>query len=430
MDTTHELYDSEWREALAWSGVLSPLLGNWRFIADTAQGDTGLVDVPLTNDRMVFGEINLDHFAAIHANDPRVAGMEDIVSQFAPIDPHRIVFILLCGGLGTRSSGQVHPLLEVRNPADGKTAPLLSLQLARFHHSPLAHARLMLFASRFNVHAIIESLRDWPDDLRPIVYTGGIAPRLSRSQPIDGSPLPNQDSYGKCSYNPTGHFDALRWLFISGLFDSLVDASIIIFASYSNWSLNLYQEETLRLASYAETLHSQETLFLGEVAEKPSSKRNGSILVERIDPSGGICLVKHAYGSGNIILPENADLLMSTNTLYFSTKAIARRLHATSQLSFPEDNFFVGFAQSDQYNRHAQKAAQFDAAFPINPYLSLKPSPDGSQAIQVERDLDQLSLLRQGVSYIPVRVGKDRTLSFKHRESFENPDIISNLFKT
>jgi hypothetical protein len=426
---------TEFSEALQLAGVMAKLHGCWAFVPALEDSGAELreVDVPATNDRLVLGQGGLGKYTAIRPDDARLPRMADVMATAQPLAANRLALILLCGGLNTRSAGKVHPLAVVRDPLSGRTASLLSLQLQRIRHSPLADAKLLLFASPLNAPDIRTHLAEITMGLKPWVFSGGLVPRLARYQPSVGPPVPYRDAHGRQSYNPAGHVDALRWLVVHGLLAELRDIDVVITSSYSNWSDSLYGDTTLALAGFAARLSNanDDRLFVAEVMERPVSKRTGSFLVECVGQPGNMRLVKYAYGSGSPYLPRDTGILMSTNTLYFRVSAlISRLLAACLRDGIPSfrDEFLRWLSETAPLHRHNERATLFDAAFPIGPHLTIKRAPDGIEVIQAERDLDQLSLLGTPSPIQPVYVGEDRNLSVKQAEQLENPTVLRRMF--
>jgi hypothetical protein len=396
------------RDECRLAGVVERLAGRWRFLDSPPSGETRPVDVAGTNKALVLRGRPLGAFPALAPGASEVVPLDRAAGT--AIEPHRVVLVLLCGGLGTRSGGQVHPLLPVPDPRTGETRTLIDRQLDRLERSPLHSARTFALASLHNEDALRSHL-ERRGGIRPRVYAAGLAPRLALDQPPAGAPRVHASAGGP-TFNPTGHLDALRWLVAGGMFDQLADADVLVVASYSNVG-RLFAAETLGVAGLAaERARSDPAaLFAVEVVARPATKKSGATLVAAEEP-GGVRLVKAGYGTGAVGKPPGDRVLMSTNTLYFPVSALRRRLGPPRESGVPAG------------------CARFDAAFDIDPVLSRKADGAGGEALQVERDLDQLSLLPGPPGLTAVEVGDDRAVSLKLPADLDDPRKREFLFTT
>ncbi|MGH8068652.1 MAG: hypothetical protein ACRERE_26155 [Candidatus Entotheonellia bacterium] len=422
------------RDELRLAGVLERLSGRWGFVnTNPAQGDQPfLVDVPATNEALVMRGWRLDDYAGISPGDPQVPRVEALPSTVPPIRPDQLAVILLCGGLGSRGRGQIHPLLLVKNPNTLCTRTLLDLQLDRLADSPLASATVLVLGSLLNETPLRRHLNRLPAARRPLIYMGGLAPRLMPSQRPNGPPIIHCDPSGRPSYNPTGHLDALRWLVVSGALAHLQTFDVILVASYSNFG-RVFTAAALKLAAYAAERGRQEpnALFVGEVVARPRDKWAGSMLVTKTDAPGDLRLVKYGYGRGQPCLAASPEVLMSTNTLYFSVASLRRRLcqacPAAGLPSHPAD-FTMLLRETAIGQRRAEAGAVFDMAFPVEPLLTRKHIAEGVDVLQAERDLDQLSLLPGPPAFQPIEVSADRAVSIKLPTDLDDPLKRAYLF--
>jgi len=383
------------RDEYRLAGVVERLAGRWLF------GEAGRVDVATTNESLVLRGRPLGAFRGLA---PGAAEVVPLSAAPPPLDPVRVVLVLLCGGLGTRGGGAIHPLLEVRHPRTGRARTLLDLQLDRLERSPLAAARVFVLGSLLNEDTLGRHLRG----RRPVLYTAGLAPRLALDQIPTGPPRVHPSG----TFNPTGHLDALRWLVADGLFDPLRDEDVLLVASYSNVG-RVYTPDALRVAAFAADRAAGDpaALFTAEVVGRPADKPSGATLVAA-EESGGVRLVKAGYGVGAVNRPPGGQVLMSANTLYFPVTAVRRRLGRAGGAT------------------RAERCARFDAAFDVDPVLSRKADGAGGEALQAERDLDQLSLLPGPSGLAAVEVGPDRAVSLKVPADLDDRGKQGFLFTT
>jgi hypothetical protein len=415
------------RDELRLAGVLERLSGRWSFVdAGSALGDQpSLVDVPATNEALVMRGWRLDGYSGIVPGDPQVPRVEACPSTLRPIRAEQLAVVLLCGGLGSRGGGKIHPLLPVRGLDTSCPQTLLDLQLDRLAGSPLAGATVLVLGSLLNETPLRRHLDGLPAARRPLLYLGGLAPRLTRSQNPDGLPSIHCGPSGRPSYNPTGHLDALRWLVVSGALAHLQRLDVILVTSYSNFG-RVFTDATLTLAAAAVERGRQEpnALFVGEVVARPRDKWTGSMLVTKTDAPGDLRLVKYSYGRGQPCLAASPEVLMSTNTLYFSVANLRRRLcHACPAVGLPNHpaDFTMLLQEAATGQRRAEAAAVFDRAFPVEPLLTRRHIAEGVDVLQAERDLDQLSLLPGPPAFQPIEVSADRAVSIKLPTDLDDP---------
>ena len=422
------------RDELRLAGVLERLSGRWGFVdADSALGDQpSLVDVAATNEALVMRGWRLDDYSGISPGDRQVPRIEVCPSTPRPIRPEQLAVVLLCGGLGSRGGGKIHPLLPVRSPDTSCPRTLLDLQLDRLAGSPLAGATVLVLGSLLNETPLRRHLDRLPAARRPLTYIGGLAPRLMPSQSPGGPPIIHCGPSGRPSYNPTGHLDALRWLVVSGALAHLQRLDVLLVTSYANFG-RVFTDAALKLAAYTVERGRQEpnTLFVGEVVARPRDKWTGSMLVMKTDAPGDLRLVKYGYGRGQPCLAASPEVLMSTNTLYFSVANLLCRLCQACLMvglpSYPAD-FTMLLQEAATGQRRAEAAAVFDMAFPVEPLLTRKHIAEGVDVLQAERDLDQLSLLPGPPAFQPIEVSADRAVSIKLPTDLDDPLKRAYLF--
>jgi hypothetical protein len=422
------------RDEVRLAGVIERLSGKWHFAsATTASNSQPLpVDVAATNEELVLGGWRLDDFVGISPGDPRVPRVENLPQATRPVKPEQMAVILLCGGLGTRSEGKIHPLLLVGDPGILHTRTLLNLQLDRLANSPLAGATLLVLGSLLNETALRQHLKGLPIARRSRLYTGGLVPRLAPSQIASAPSILYRDQSGHPSYNPAGHLDALRWLIVSGMLTDLHDVEVILIVSFSNCG-RVFTVEALSLAAHTAEHGRQdsEVLFVVEVVARPKNKQTGSMLVTRADTPHELRLVKYKYGRGEPRLSDGDSVLMSANTLYFSVASLFQRLcRACPSVGLPASREALVRLLQDVTagQRRVEACALFDAAFPVEPLLTLKRTAEGAEVLQAERDLDQLSLLPRPFSLQAVEVGAERAVSIKIPADLEDPAKQAYLF--
>jgi UTP--glucose-1-phosphate uridylyltransferase len=409
------------------AGVLERFGSRWCFRhGEAASGAPPWpVDVSASNGALVLGGWRLDDFVGIGPNDARVPRLIDIPAPAKTLEPEQLAVILLCGGLGSRSGGRVHPLLPIKHAGSRRTRTLLDLQLDRLAHSHLAGAKLLILGSLLNEAEIRQYLARRPGAQQPRLYLGGLVPRLTVLQMPDAPPLLYRDPLGHRSYNPAGHLDALRWLVGSGVLAQLDSVEVLMIASYSNWG-RIFSVEALSLATRAaeRSRRIRGLLFMVEVTPRPREKRTGSLLATRVDSPQQLRLVKFGYGQGVPNLPQNERMLMSTNTIYVSVAAFLRRLRqaapAIGLQANPEATTRL-LRDAATGRRRAEACALFDAAFPVEPLLTRKRSKEDTAVLQAERDLDQLSLLVGPSPLWAIEVGSDRAVSVKSATDLRDP---------
>ncbi|MGK7877676.1 MAG: hypothetical protein AB4426_31555 [Xenococcaceae cyanobacterium] len=420
------------RDEVRLAGLLKRLAGRWCFAnADAVPDDRpSPVDISATNEALVLGGRPLEDFVGVSPNDRRVLPLEELPHR--AIASEQIAVGLLCGGLGTRSGGKVHPLLVVEEPDAQPPRTLLDLKLEQLANSPLAGAKLLVLGSPLNETALRQHLEGLPVTQRPRLFTGGLVPRLAPYQVPSAPPILYRDESGHLSYNPAGHLDALRWLVVTGALADLHDVEVLMIASYSNWG-RLFTNQALSGAAYAAEQGRQEPgiLFVVEVTARPKDKRTGSMLVTRTDDPDELRLVKYGYGGGVPTLTEGDTVLMSTNTLYFSLENLLRRLtRACPEVGLPESREALDkLLQDAREGRRRTEACQlFDTAFPVEPLLTLKRTAEGAAVLQAERHLDQLSLLPGSSIIKAVKVGAERAVSIKLTADLQDPLKQAYLF--
>ncbi len=417
------------------AGILEQLEGSWRFIDSSIQEDhLQLVDINATNDALVLGNHGLRDYTGISPYDARIPSVEALSAQAEGLDPAKIALILLCAGLGSRSKGLIHPLLPIADPRTGQTKTLLDIQLYRLCNSPFSAAQIFILTSPINADLIRSHVSSSKIPFRPEIYECSFVPRLLPEQSPCGAPLPYIDGLGQQDYNPAGHFDALRSFICQGLLSKLKDMEVLIISSYTNASPSLfYGTDTLQIAQFAANIPANSnTIFTAEVTGQSSLKKKGSMLAERQSFQDGFRLIKYSYGSGAPCLGEK--VLMSTNTLYFPVQPLIQRLlkeYSAMELHAPIEKYFnlLEAAYEGRIEAQATSACIFDRAFPVRPYLTLKESATGAKVLQVERDLDQLSLLDKSSPILAVHVGSHRNVSIKLPETLLDPRVIDMLFK-
>ena len=406
--------------------------GHFRFAEQTAYVTAGplLVDTLATNREQVLSGHSLSEFTTVPVGATWIPRVEDLPDE--ELDPKRIAVVLLAGGLSFRSGGIIHPLLTLEDPVGRDRHTLIRRQLNRLAGSPVAAAKVFIVGTLSNRDTIEREV--FQPDRRPTVYAGGLAPRLAVRQHRTGAPILAGSDPGVPSYNPLGHFEALRWLILSGSMADVVDLDIavIVVMSYSNWG-HVFSPTTLRLARSAARRQEADPRFflLGEVERCPRGKQAGSILVQRSDEIRTPRLVKYNYGSGNLNVAPGDTILMSTNTLYFGVRNVLHRLADAANRLSPEGlDLRTLFAEAKSGQRRRQLLAVFDEAFPVAPQLIATRTGAGTEFLRIERDLDQLTLLEGELPFAAVLVEGERAVFIKLPEDLADPAKRAYLFES
>lgn len=421
------------------TSVVDRLGGQFVFTQDSVLDAAGLraVDVGATNERVALNGKRLSDFVAVPPDDPAIDSLEAVAARARPLSAKRLAIVLLCGGLSFRSRGLVHPLLEIRHPETGRNVTLLDLQLERFERSPLHGAARLIVGTPSNEDALRSHLAHLPGKRRPELYVGGMAPRLLPRQSAVGQPLEFRDESGMVSWNPIGHFEALRWLVLTGLLGRLREIDVVLFASYSNWGRYL-TEGTLAVAGHAMNLAQQrrDWLFCAEVTPRPQEKRSGAILVRGSKVPHEFRLIKYSYGRDAPEFPPGGKVLMSTNLLYFSRANLLERLAAAAAglddagLGLADrqamESFLANLAAGDSRDLASRI---LDAALPVPPHAISVSGTDGPLFLRIERDLDQLTLLPGPSFMTPLRAAPERGVTVKTPQDIESPAKREYLFE-
>ncbi len=370
-------------DAVRLAGVLEHLEGRLQFRHD------GRVDVPATNGACVLSGQSLSAFRAAASCDLSYR-IEDLSDSSTPC---RVAVCILAGGLNTRGHGAFGPLRRLGHET------LLDHHLRRLHTSPLKDAPLLTFCSPLNAHEVASAL-----GARGHVYAGGLAPRFSQMQPRVGPLVPAPGG----EWNPTGHFDALRWLVISGALERVWDEDVLLVHSLTNFG-HLYH----RAQSVAQFVLDTGALAVVEVTPRRLDKHTGSLVVlgEAQDPH----LVKYNYGL-ETPRPSGADhQVMSTNSWWLAVHALKRRLYAAC-------SNLRDIVRAAAQGRHRDEAtALVDLCLPVNPVLNEK-KVENEVVLQAERDLDQLTLLPVVVHAL--LVGPERAISIKREADLAGGALI------
>ncbi len=421
------------RDEIRFAGIKDDLAGRWRFAEPVPASETeaAVVDVDATNEVLVLNGRRLSDFVGIHPDDPKVPHLEELPPPSRAIAPAAIAVILLCGGMSSRSGGKIHPLLQVEDSGRRRTPTLLDLKLEILAQSPLAQARRLVVASLLNEGRLREHLQTSRFAPQVSVYAAGLAPLLAVRQRLSGPPAVSCNRFGEPTYVAAGHLDALRWLVVSGTLATLQGIKVLLLASYSNWGRIFTPEALLLAGRVAEFRQGSDTLFILEVITRPRHKKTGSLLVEGPGDLSGFRLVKYGFGGDAPRLPEAGQVLMSTNTLYVNLENLMTSLvDACPQIGLAacREDLDALLREARQGSRRAEACALFDAAFPIRPVLTHKATPEGLQALQAERFLDQLALLPGPTHFEPVRVPPERGVSIKLLADLEDPKKRAYLF--
>ena len=417
---------------LSWP-IIDRFAGRFRFTSAAQPNEPALVDVGATNEHIALAGRNLDDFVGVPPQDPRVVPAERLAANSDQIDPQEIVVLMLCGGLSFRSHGEIHPLKLLQDPETKESRTLLDRQLDRIAASPLRKSPSVIAATPMNEEAIKLHIggRSSPEtQIR--ICTGGLAPRLLPYQRASGPPLVVREPSGEISYNPTGHLEALRWLILSGMLSEFVRSKVIVMASYSNWG-RVFDSKMIEIAGFLSRAAKSDSrlLFLAEVTQRQIEKRKGSILVADSANPDNLRLVKLSYGQGRPRFPSESRILMSTNTLYFSTTNLLERLRTKAPSScdlIGSDAVTHMLRDAARFGRRDELSRLFETSFPVEPHLIPSPSDSPAVFLRAERDLDQLSLLPESSLMKPIEVSNDRAVSLKLPGDFENPAKLRWIF--
>jgi hypothetical protein len=383
--------------------------------------------VAATSTDLALAGHDLDGFGAVPPGDGRVPGLETVIA--GALHPEDLAVLVLCGGQSMRSGGKIHPLLPIRLPGTQATT-LLDLQLERLARSPLAPARFLIAASVLNEDEIRRHLSQ-PRHWQLTIYRQGITPLLTIDQRRGSPPRIERDAHGRILNVSTGHFDTLRWLVVRGLLLDLLDKQAILIYSYSNFGRVLDATALALAAECARTAREDATLFLAEVVKRAASKPTGSILTVAEHAPSDLRLVKYTYGRGHPLLPSGGDVLMSSNNLYFSVSCVVERLRLACPAIGREptsDTVVDLLGRAASGDERPVAAALFDAAFPVHPFMTIVRPQEGKEALRVERDLDQISLLDARSPMCAVEVPPERAVSIKMPADLESPEKREYLF--
>lgn len=413
--------------------LVDRLCGRLRFKEPAVSGASDLlpVDVAATNDALVLDGRSLRSFVTRVPGDTQIPKASAIAADFPLLAAEQIVVVLLCGGVSFRSRGTIHPLLVVDDPRTGRRASLLDRQLDRLAASPLGRARCIVIGNPLNERPLRELLaRRPPSPTSPRLCLAGLVPRLLPHQPGHGPLVPWLDRTGRIAYNPFGHFDALRWVMLGGLVHSDPRPEVIVVMSYSNWG-QVFTEDTRAIASFARESIAKDAsaLFVAEVVARHPTAEKGSFLVTDEARPDKLCLVKPGYGCGAPRIACKDEILLSTNTLYFSVSRLIARL-AERMGDGPGTATAVGVRGEPQASSPDldRRAAAFEAAFPVPPFLIPTPTEQEPEFLRAERDLDQISLLPGHSLVDAVQVPGDRAIFVKLREDLEDREKARALF--
>jgi hypothetical protein len=115
-------------------------------------------------------------------------------------------------------------------------------------------------------------------------------------------------------------------------------------------------------------------------------------------------------------------LMMSTNSWWFSPRAIVDRLSTSSGLLANDVRRLL--RTSPAADVATEIAGVFDASFPVLP-ITTRCTANGTAALQLERDLDQIALLGPHL-VAAVRVQEERAVSIKLADDLE--DVAKTRF--
>lgn len=242
----------------------------WVFLSDSRT-----VDVKATSSAVVINSNTLDRFCAINPDSENISKALEVEDEH--IDAREVLLVILAGGLGTRSQGQVHPLQCIGNK---KSQTILQAHIERIRRSVFAPSEVIILTSIFNDRAISEYC-----SLVAKCQTccNGLQRRLLPCQTIGSVAF--VDELPWIGFNPEGHLGALRWLYVSGILGRSNQYKTILICSYSNWG-DTFTPLSLRIASKVEKKGRHDSSYLGivEVSQKTSQKRQDqcSVLIQGI----------------------------------------------------------------------------------------------------------------------------------------------------
>jgi hypothetical protein len=413
--------------------ILDRLEGRFRLVGTPLHNGVAAlpVDVIATNEALVMEGRALGQFTHVLPGNAAVIAGDGVCDSSGEIAPSAVALVLLCGGLSFRSRGEIHPLRILIDPNGARTT-LLDRQLDRIAQSTFSESTCFIVGTPLNELALKTHLVELPPDRRPQLYTGGLAPRLLANQRNLGSPTVMRDSFGRISYNPIGHLEALRWFVLSGALAEVAESDVAILISYSNWG-KLFTGRTLDFANVLKklALTDPNLLFLVEVVPRSHEKKTGSMLVAPSDDPADLKLVKYGYAHGHPTLTADRDILMSTNTWHVSIPNLLGRLQKSTQLlGLANERAALLDVLKDTAGgrRRDELSNAFEGALPTAPQL-IPTSVDGRLSfLRVERDLDQLSLIRGSPVMKALQVTADRSVSLKVPADFEDPAKRKLLF--
>ncbi len=382
-------YISDDCDEVVLADVIEPLRGCLQLDAD------GRVDVLETNRQLLLGGHSLDDFRLATAADVPICleGLTNVEAR------SKTGVVVLAGGINTRGGGAFGPLRKLG------PRTILEHHIHRLQRSVIRDARVLVFCSPLNAASIEHAFRGSVEISG--FYRGGLTRRLAEFQPPDGSVVLATDG----GWNPTGHFDALRWLVISGSLDLVWDLDILLVHSLTNVG-DFYRDAN----AIIQVVFDSGALAAVEVTPRPLEKRSGSFLV--VDRFGSHRLLKYGYGPGHPVVGQADHQLMSTNTWWISLSALKRLLRQV----LDDCRSLVRAARNGQ--RRSEAKELIDTCLPVSPSLSIK-RLENQTVIQAERDLDQLSL--NPVNLMPIRVHPDRAISMKCDADLKKPGVLEFL---
>lgn len=388
-----------------------------------------IVDAKATNQELILHGRSLSNYEAMTPGSNLVLNEKRIDKQLHQHAPSKLVTIMLAGGSSFRSGGQIHPLRRVQDPNTGVSKTLLQWRLYQLSQSPLSDSPVIIVSSPQNQVALTQHLDAIRNGHQTKLYSGGLAPCLSTHGVKKGFPVLLDDGYGRIAYSHLGHFEALRWLVLSGLLAELLNYDILFLCSYSNCG-RIFDEKTLGIAGYLKKVSMQMDStysILVEVTGRLSTKKSGSCLMkQKGDSSNKLRLIKYNYGTGfpDIMDNESKFVLMSTNTWYISVSSLYRRLQDKNLFDESLDELL---SKAKRGIRRSELSKIFDSAFPIPPQLIYTKTTQ-SEFIRIERDLDQLTLLQDSFFVKPVEVNSDRAVSVKKLDDLKSKEKSSLIF--
>lgn len=401
------------------NSMVNYLSNKWEFVthSDEEFWEKIEVDIQKTNEKIVLNKKQLNQFTFANPDNPLIPDIREFKKILTCLSSAKVGILILCGGLGTRSKGRVNPLLLIKDKKDGKEKTLLDLKLERIKKSPFSQSKVLVLASELNGKAIKIHLRNRISEEDLIFFEQDLVPRLKIHQSIQGPVSFHCDKSGQITYNPSGHFDALRSLVVKGFLAVLKEEKVLMISSYSNWG-KIFNRDSLLAASYVveQGKNNSETCLFIETTLKPSSKKTGSALVTELANPDRFLLVKYDYGRGSPILEGLQSVLMSTNTIYIHIDNLIKRLLSfCKDLGLPQEktDFLNVLKEIGRDQKNQKLETLFDLAFPVPPKLCLKVAKTGDRVIQIERDFDQISLVPQASLFKPIKVGPERSLSIK-----------------